>query len=273
MSVVSDSTDEETPPSASSTSNAVCQGMSTAKEHGNHTAMIVPVWLSNQDSGCSEELLVYAMLDTQSDTTFILGDTGERIGAFSDPVCLTLSTMTSNSKQITCNKYYNLAVRGFNSSTKIALPPAYSRSYIPANRNHIPVSITAAKWPHLSHLVQEIPEIQDCDISLLIGYNCSQALAPEESLKGKNGQPFAIKTALGWSIVGPSLPVEDSGDTFGLCHRVETQEVLPASISKGENFRKEVKFTHTTKIKEQKILQVLQQDFQDEQYGHENTVQ
>ena len=42
----------------------------------------------------------------------------------------------------------------------------------------------------------------DCDIGLLIGYDCVEALRPLEVISGKKQQPYAVNTNIGWYIVG-----------------------------------------------------------------------
>ena len=64
----------------------------------------------------------------------------------------------------------------------------------------------------------------DIDIGLLIGYNCSNALIPREVIAGESNEPFAVKTDLGWSIVGRISPSSVS-ETTGFCYRVSAREV------------------------------------------------
>ena len=42
----------------------------------------------------------------------------------------------------------------------------------------------------------------ECDIGLLVGYDCPRALAPREVIPGFDDGPYAVRTDLGWSIVG-----------------------------------------------------------------------
>ena len=58
----------------------------------NKTSMVVQVYLAHKDNP-RHERLVYAMLDTQSDTTFILEETCQALGLSSPSVQLSLSTM------------------------------------------------------------------------------------------------------------------------------------------------------------------------------------
>ncbi|XP_061736975.1 uncharacterized protein LOC133539000 [Nerophis ophidion] len=165
------------------------------------TAAIIPVWLSSTTQP-TQEVLVYALLDSQSDTTFFLSEVADALEVDKEQVKLKLFTMTSRITVVSSQKVTNLQVRGFYSGEKIALPPVYTREFIPANRTHIPTGETAKAWSHLKYLQDEIPPPQDCGVGLLIGYNCSQALLPREVVSGKENQPYAQRTDLGWSIIG-----------------------------------------------------------------------
>ena len=142
------------------------------------TSMIMPVWLSSEER--PGEVLTYAMLDTQSDTTFLLEETACSLGVKGDDVCLSLSTMTAPKTRIKSRRVSNIKVRAFGDSkaSPIKIPTAYTRDFIPANRSHIPVSETIMKWPHLKELQHQLPALQSCEVGLLIGYNCPEALAP-----------------------------------------------------------------------------------------------
>ncbi|XP_030602165.1 uncharacterized protein LOC115791986 [Archocentrus centrarchus] len=118
-----------------------------------------------------------------------------------------------------------LKVRGYNSSEMIELPPAYTKDCIPVNRSHIPSCETARQWNHLKVIVNEIPSQLECEFGLLIGYNCSKALAPRQVILGGENEPYAVRTALGWSIVGPTSSHSDSFTMSAVCHRVTVKEL------------------------------------------------
>lgn len=178
------------------TSNRVVQ-----ERKGAHTSSIIPVYVSTTAEP-RKEILVYALLDTQSDTTFILKDTAETLDIEKEPVKLKISTITSKTKVVSSHKLNGLQVRGIKSEVKVKPPTTYTRDYIPVNRSHIPRSETAKNWPHLEHLADEMAPALDCEVGLLIGYNCPQALLPRDVLSGNDDQPFAKRSVLGWSIVG-----------------------------------------------------------------------
>ena len=73
---------------------AIC-GKVTKIGKGSMTSMIVPVWISTRDKP-QREVLVYALLDTMSDTTFILEETVTKLNAPSEPTRLRLSTIATN---------------------------------------------------------------------------------------------------------------------------------------------------------------------------------
>ena len=179
----------------STMSFTVLSGGSTA------TSTVVPVWVSSL-SQPQTEVLVYALLDTQSDSTFVTQETSDRLHADTQPVRLKLTTMTARDSVITCQRVTGLRVRGFASDASSLLPPVYTRDFIPFEEAHIPTNETAKQWEHLADIVDEITALQDCAVGLLIGYNCSQALAPRRIITGKDREPYAQTTDLGWSIVG-----------------------------------------------------------------------
>jgi len=208
---------------SSSKDDAVHRAASLNADNGHsNTTHVVPVWLSTVTSP-EAEILVYALLDTQSDSTFIEEAICEKLSAQSESVNLKLSTLLGKDVTVACKRVSGLRVRGYTSTKYIDLPLTYTQVLIPLNRKHIPTCETAKRWSHLSHIASEMPPLLSCSVGLLIGYNCSAALAPRQTIVGDEDQPFAVKTDLGWSIVGSLAPV-DPAKTSGICHRVSVKE-------------------------------------------------
>ncbi|XP_034058377.1 uncharacterized protein LOC117537302 isoform X2 [Gymnodraco acuticeps] len=219
---------------AATTNRVIQEGPST------QTSAIIPVWVSSTKQP-EQEVLVYALLDTQSDTTFILDEVAQNLDTNKENVRLRLSTMSTKSTVIPCQKLTELQVRGYDLEKMIPLPPLFTREFIPVDRSHIPTSETALKWPHLEQLADKIPPPLDCEVGLLIGYNCQQALLPREILSGKDNYPYAQRTDLGWSIVGCSNPAKDYCDTIGTSHRIVVRQVTPA-VQPAIQLKREVHF-------------------------------
>lgn len=200
--------------------------LSVSGKGSSYTSMVVPVWVSSSKD-VSTEKLVYALLDSQSDTTFIDQEVSNVLQVDKSPVRLKLTTMSGKDTIVKSERISGLRVRGYSSATYIELPPVYTKDCIPVNQAHIPTCETAKLWNHLSAIIYEMPSLKDCEAGLLIGYNCARALAPRQVILGSNDEPYAVKTDLGWSIVGPSLPCPDSSSVTGICHRLSVKEIPP----------------------------------------------
>lgn len=107
------------------------------------------------------------------------------------------------------------------------LPQAYARDFIPVDMSCIPTKNTTLQWPHLKHLANKLPELQDSEVGLLIGYDCPAALVPLQVVVGNENEPFAQETELGWGIIGAANPHLDRPGGQRYVHRVTVKE-LPA---------------------------------------------
>lgn len=233
--------------------------------------MIVPVYVSHRDKP-DQERLVYALLDTQSDTTFILEDTYRELGLSGTTVKLLLSTMYAENQVVESHKVRDLVVRGFNNELKIPLPDTFTRNIMPADRSHIPTPEVANAWPYLKPIASEIMPLQNCEIGLLIGYNCARALIPRDVIAPQDEGPYGQRTDLGWSIVGiTDQSFEDENDCIRTSHRIIACEVPPSILNSDGHGPKHVMFSLQTKIKElikpETLSQMFELDFIEHSVG------
>ena len=164
-------------------------------------SMLVPVQLQHPDHPTKKET-VYALLDPQSDTCFVKDAVLQKMGLSGKEVVLEVNTMTGKTVSRS-QAIRGLVVEDHTGEVKIELPQTYSKEDIPADRQLIPRRETAAQWSHLMEVAGAIPEyLPDADIGILIGINCPKALKPLEIVTGGDDEPWAIRTGLGWSIVG-----------------------------------------------------------------------
>ena len=74
-----------------------------------------------------------------------------------------------------------------------------------------------------------------CEVGILIGYDCSKALAPCDVINPPPGDtegPFGQKTVLGWGIVGViSQPSDSKTDLIGYSHRIAAKQVTESQIA------------------------------------------
>ncbi|XP_051281790.1 uncharacterized protein LOC127377717 [Dicentrarchus labrax] len=220
----------------------------TSTQHASATSSIVPVLVSSIQEP-HREVLTYAILDTQSDSTLVLEDVLDKLNVDAQPVKLKHS-VTAIDTIISSKNVHGLQVRGLHSKNHIQVQQAYSRDFIPVDKSYLPTKETALLWPHLRHLVDNLPPLQDCDVGLLVGYDCPSALAPLEVIIGDKNQPFAQRPELGWGIIGSSNPHLDRQGSQSFVHRLTVKE-LP--IQSGTDVLKalESDFTETQPTKQQ----------------------
>ena len=141
-----------------------------------------------------------------------------------------MSTITSQESPVDCHRVSGLQVRGYNSDLKIRIPIAYTSTSMPAHEDHKPTKTTAKNWSHLQPIEDKMLDLLDCNVGSLVGYACSQALTPREVISGESTKLYAIKTDLGWSIVGGGQA--ESGRLF--CQRSVVRELhVPAITMNG----------------------------------------
>ena len=150
-----------------------------------------------------KEAKVYALLDDASDTTFVTTKVQQALGIEGVETELTLSTM-SGKEVISVSRIDGLVAERLDRRAKVDLPKTYAKESIPCRGNQIPTAEMAHKWPHLKKIKDKIPKLDaDIEIGLLIGCNCPRAIKPKELITGKSEDPYAVRTSLGWCIVGP----------------------------------------------------------------------
>ena len=222
-----------------SSANSPQQSSATTCASSDHSAyairkssMVVSVYISHTDNP-DRHKVAFAMLNTQSDTSFITEKTARDLGLVGKDVRLSLSTMTSSDKIIKCKRFNGLQVRGFSSQVNIALPGVFSRQSIHINYDHNPCAEMLNDWPHLEKLRDQLMPKIGCEVGLLIGYNCPRALVTREVIGPPDNSdcPYGLKTELGWSIMGviTRSPVETS-DQFGHSHRIASTQITGSQI-------------------------------------------
>ena len=212
----------------SSNVSRVCR--QTVGDQANVTnSMSIPVWLHHKDNP-QREILVYALLDDASDTTFDKSQTLRDLGLCGPDIKLNLHTMLGK-EEITVERMNNLVVKRVDKRVEVELPKTYSRTRIPHRKNQTPTPDVASKWLHLEKIVDKLcPYQSNTDVALLIGCNCLRAIKPREVILGKGDNPYVVRTLLGWGIIGPVTPYQESQDEgeeaeFATCNRIISCEI------------------------------------------------
>ena len=240
---------------------SVSATLATTRSHNQvatMSSMILPVWVSTGEHP-NKEALCYALLDTMSDSTWMTNSIASSISAVGQAVSLSLTTMTSKDEIVSCRKFSNINIRGYTSKHMMKLPQVYSRDSIPVDRSHIPTSTVARNFKHLLEIADQMPERLNIPIGLLIGYDAAYAMFPECSLRGDDiTLPYAVKTPLGWCIVGTT---QSSGTKCSVNRRLATIELSNPNHVANEPASVVFRTTKEVLPAPNRILDVFEQDF------------
>ena len=195
---------EETFKLASEPASAKCTRVCGTKgqETGQDQSLIIPVWMSTSETHENEQL-TYALIDCQSNATFITEKLRQDLGLDGVESNLLLSTMHEKDEVVECRKVKGLNVMDMKHQTSISLPQTFTRQTIPYKSSQIPKPEIAMCWEHLKPIASELmPYRSDLEVGLLIGTNCPKAIKPREVIPGSDDDPYAVRSDLGWSIIG-----------------------------------------------------------------------
>ena len=211
---------------------------------------------------------VYALLDDASDTTFVTTQVQEKLGIEGVQTSFNLSTMLGR-EVLEVERIDGLMVQRIDGRVQVELPKAYARESIPSRKDQIPTPEVADQWPHLQRIRDKIPPYEkDAEIGLLIGCNCPKAIKPKEVIHGSSEDPYAVRTLLGWSIVGPVATSDSSLEDHALnstCHRTLARERVPGDRESRLSFVLKGKTKEL--INPTAINQMFELDFSDHNSG------
>ena len=136
---------------------------------------------------------------------------------------------------ITCKRVSDLEVLSFDRKACIQLPPVFTRDHIPASQFQIPKSEVARRWKHLEAVsCQMVPFHDSADVAILIGNNLLSVIRPRAVISGKDDEPYAQKSILGWGIVG-IVGSSQKGNVF-VSNRISvpSRSSLPVTMATSE---------------------------------------
>jgi len=157
---------------------------------------IVPVRVCGNNGKIIE---TYALLDNGSDTSLCEESLVEVLGITGKKHSYSLNTIDSPGKQKS-GHIVNLKIMPMDSDKVIELLSVVTVKEIPVGRRSLASEKDIDKWPHLKDI--DIPEVCG-DVSLLIGNDVPEAFWKDEERRGGPKEPYAIKSILGWTVIGP----------------------------------------------------------------------
>jgi len=160
---------------------------------------VVPVQISAGD----KTINAFAFLDQGSTTSLCDKRLFNLLNITGESTAFTISTI--NEKASLCHvERVTLVVSSVLGKRSLLLQDVLSIGELPVKSNPVLSKKGLDVWPYLQNL--PLPEING-DVLLLIGVNDN---APEEfgvpvmeERRGNIGDPYAVRTTLGWSLIGP----------------------------------------------------------------------
>ncbi|XP_078495844.1 uncharacterized protein LOC144751858 [Ciona intestinalis] len=241
--------------------NVTSANCNSVKKTSSSYFCVIPVKLYAN----GKELATHAFLDQGSDTTFCDKRVIERLG------------LSGKSRQVTMNTVgrrpvkhdgfsVDFTVTSLDGSVEIQIEDALSIDRIPVFPNPKPSAMELELLPHLRDL--DLPDSSGGEVLLLIGTDVPYAHRVLEVRTGETKHPFAARTPLGWSLVGPSLrypAIDNVHVNFLLC-----SEQLDERIQRSwtENFTDDPRdLPFPTSVEDRHVLQLMQETVK-HSHGH-----
>ncbi len=142
----------------------------------------------------------YALLDSGSTNSFCSQELLGKLGIDGRDEMVTMATLGNKSDRWKA-KAASLEVISKDGGDALKLQSVYSRKNLAISTDNVATSEEVEAWPHLRGL--PVLGATTEDVCLLIGQDCPEAIIPLQVVPGQAGEPYAVRTRLGWTITGP----------------------------------------------------------------------
>ena len=142
----------------------------------------------------------YALLDSGSNVSLCQDKLLRQLRAHGRTEKLSLTTLDKERNETTA-QVISLKVSNLDGSEELTIPQVFARPHLGLSSSNLVTEADVQKWPHLKDLPLHHAEMDE--VTLLIGQDCPEALIPLTTVPGRKGEPYAVRTRLGWSVSGP----------------------------------------------------------------------
>ena len=122
---------------------------------------------------------------------------------------------------------------------------------------HTEVLKEGTSWPHLQQV--PFPEVERKKISVLIGTNIHEAFVPLEVRRGSRDEPFAIRSCIGWSVLGGACKGV-LGDAANINHVTTIDCVLDEQLQrfwKVESYGAEIVTSKPMSVEDKRAMAIV----------------
>ena len=183
--------------------------------------VVVPMQICYPDS--NKVLDTYAMQENSSKGTFLKEEIIETLGITGAETRVIVNTLNDEISQMTPVVKYLKVAGSLGKPKWIKLPRAYTKQELPTDEQEIATPEKLKRWNYLEGIANEICPNTDVSVGLLIGTNCAEALEPKDVTSSRGSGLCAVKTILGWCVVGQISCNCKNGDKVS-CNRVSVKE-------------------------------------------------
>ena len=193
------------------TNSSTPEGHHVSSSHhvmGNKVALpFLLVNVTSPETGISVK--TYALLDSGSNVSLCQDKLLHLLKARGRTERLSLTTLEKESNETTA-QVISLRISNLDGSDELTIPQVFARPNLRLSSSNLVTEAEVQKWPHLKDLPLHHAEIDD--VVLLIGQDCPEALMPLTTIPGGKGEPYAVRTRLGWSVKWSSF--QQRGEAF-----------------------------------------------------------
>ena len=168
----------------------------------------------------------YALLDSGSNVSLCQDKLLHLLKAHGRTERLSLTTLDKESNETTA-QVISLRISNLDGSDELTIPQVFARPNLRLSSSNLVTEAEVQKWPHLKDLPLHHAETDD--VTLLIGQDCPEALMPLTTIPGGKGEPYAVRTRLGWSVSGP---VSNSVARLSSSHYISNEGLLQEKVDR-----------------------------------------
>ncbi|KAK3700158.1 hypothetical protein QZH41_009867 [Actinostola sp. cb2023] len=142
----------------------------------------------------------YALVDPGGTSGFCSEELAHLLGVPKRNYNCNLSTIHESNTPVKA-EVVNLQVSNINGGPQFDMMGVMVRPSLNVGLDNLSTPTDLKKWPHLKDIY--MPKLDANEVHLLIGQDTPDLTFPEETRRGKPGEPYACLTALGWIMNGP----------------------------------------------------------------------
>lgn len=148
------------------------------------------------------EVQTWALLDDGSDVSLCEKRLMNMLGLKGRDTTFNLKTVIGCKQE--AGREISLTVMDLQGNESVHLPNVWAVDSLPIDKDSLPSIEDTQNWPHLCDI--EFPRVEEDGIMLLIGSDVPEAFWVMEERRGRRKEPFAIRSLLGWTHMGPVGP-------------------------------------------------------------------